>query len=105
MSDLISKISASGLSAGVFLVWWPAHVTSQGGDVVLARGVLWAAAFELLLLGFRPLERAIGRAVRERSPPSSPRAGSAASSSSPSSRPPRRPSSCPAARTRPPLPA
>src|SRR3954453_24257493 len=68
MSDLVSKISASGLSAGVFLVWWPAHVTSQGGDVLLARGVLWAAAFELLLLGFRPLGRAIGRAVREREP-------------------------------------
>jgi hypothetical protein len=68
MSDLVSKISASGLSAGVFLLWWPAHVTSQGGDVLLARGVLWAAAFELLLLGFRPLERAIGRAVREREP-------------------------------------
>ena len=66
MSDLVSKISASGLSAGVFLLWWPAHVASQGGDVLLARGVLWAAAFELLLLGFRPLERAIGRAVRER---------------------------------------
>jgi hypothetical protein len=68
MSDLVSKISASGLSAGVFLLWWPAHVTSQGGDVLLARGVLWAAAFELLLLGFRPLERAVGRAVREREP-------------------------------------
>jgi hypothetical protein len=68
MSDLVSKISASGLSAGVFLLWWPAHVTSQGGDVLLARGVLWAAAFEVLLLSFRPLERAIGRAVREREP-------------------------------------
>jgi hypothetical protein len=68
MSDLVSKISASGLSAGVFLLWWPAHVASQGGDVLLARGVLWAAAFELLLLGFRPLERAIGRAVRDRDP-------------------------------------
>jgi hypothetical protein len=68
MSDLVSKISASGLSAGVFLIWWPAHVVSQGGDVLLARGILWAAAFELLLLGFRPLERAIGRAVREREP-------------------------------------
>src|SRR3954467_11905903 len=68
MSDLVSKTSASGLSAGVFLVWWPAHVTSQGGDVLLARGVLWAAAFELLLLGFRPLERTIGRALREREP-------------------------------------
>jgi hypothetical protein len=68
MSDLVSKISASGLSAGVFLLWWPAHVTSQGGGVLLARGILWAAAFELLLLGFRPLERAIERAVRDRAP-------------------------------------
>src|SRR3954452_16505597 len=68
MSDLVSKISASGLSAGVFLLWWPAHVTSQGGDVLLARSVLWAAAFEVLLLSSRPLERAVGRAVREREP-------------------------------------
>ena len=66
MSDLISKVSASGLSAGVFLLWWPAHVPSQGGDVLLVRGVLWALAFEILLVGFRPLERAVGRAVRTR---------------------------------------
>src|SRR3954466_8186869 len=66
MSDLLSKVSASGLSAGVFLLWWPAHVASQGNTALLLRGVLWALAFEILLLGFRPLERAIGRAVRDR---------------------------------------
>jgi hypothetical protein len=66
MSDLLSKVSASGLSAGVFLLWWPAHVTSQGSEALLARGILWALAFEVLLLGFRPLERAVGRAVRTR---------------------------------------
>jgi hypothetical protein len=66
MSDIFSKVSASGLSAGVFLVWWPAHVTSRGSEALLARGVLWALAFEVLLLGFRPLERAVGRAVRTR---------------------------------------
>jgi hypothetical protein len=66
VSDLLSKVSASGLSAGVFLLWWPAHVPSQGSDVLLVRGVLWALVFEILLLGFRPLERAIGRAVRTR---------------------------------------
>src|SRR4051812_2870782 len=66
MSDIFSKVTASGLSAGVFLLWWPAHVTSQGSEALLARGVLWALAFEVLLLGFRPLERAVGRAVRTR---------------------------------------
>lgn len=68
MSDLVSKISASGLSAGVFLVWWPAHVTSQGSAALLARGVLWAAAFEVLLIALRPLERAVAAAVRDRRP-------------------------------------
>src|SRR4051794_41315485 len=66
MSDILSKVSASGLSAGVFLLWWPAHVASQGNDALLMRGVLWALAFEILLLGLRPLERAVGRAVRTR---------------------------------------
>jgi hypothetical protein len=66
MSDILSKVSASGLSAGIFLLWWPAHVASQGSEALLARGVLWALAFEVLLLGFRPLERAVGRAVRTR---------------------------------------
>jgi hypothetical protein len=66
MQDLLSKVSASGLSAGVFLLWWPAHITSQDSHALLARGVLWALAFEVLLLGFRPLERAVGRAVKAR---------------------------------------
>src|SRR3954465_11228293 len=66
MQDILSKVSASGLSAGVFLLWWPAHVASQGTEALLVRGVLWALAFEILLLGFRPLERTIGRAVRDR---------------------------------------
>src|SRR3954466_6270993 len=66
MQDILSKVSASGLSAGVFLLWWPAHVSSQGSEALLVRGVLWALAFEVLLLGFRPLERAVGRAVRAR---------------------------------------
>src|SRR3954466_10135093 len=66
MQDILSKVSASGLSAGVFLLWWPAHIASQGSEALLVRGVLWALAFEILLLGFRPLERAVGRAVRTR---------------------------------------
>jgi hypothetical protein len=66
MNDMLSKVSASGLSAGVFLLWWPAHVSSGGSEALLVRGVLWALAFEILLLGFRPLERAVGRAVRDR---------------------------------------
>src|SRR3954447_19715086 len=83
MQDILSKVSASGLSAGVFLLWWPAHVSSQGSEALLVRGVLWALAFEVLLLGFRPLERAVGRAVRARearapppaAPPAPPRGG------------------------------
>jgi hypothetical protein len=66
MSDLVSKVSASGLSAGVFLLWWPSHIPSQGTEVLLLRGVLWALAFEVLLIAFRPLERAIAGAVRGR---------------------------------------
>src|SRR3954451_10649991 len=66
MQDILSKVSASGLSAGVFLLRCPAHVSSQASEALLVRGVLWALAFEVLLLGFRPLERAVGRAVRTR---------------------------------------
>src|SRR5919197_862393 len=66
MSDLVSKVLAGGLSAGVFVVWWPAHVPAQGGEWLLARGLLWTLAFELLLLAFRPLERTVGDAVRRR---------------------------------------
>jgi hypothetical protein len=66
MSDIVSKVLAGGLSAGIFLLWWPAHAPTQGAEWLIVRGVLWTLAFEILLLAFCPLERMVGRAVRAR---------------------------------------
>src|SRR5919108_3460166 len=66
MSGLVSKVLAGGLSAGIFLLWWPAHVTAQGSEWLFIRGILWSLAFEVLLLAYRPLEQAITGAVRDR---------------------------------------
>jgi hypothetical protein len=66
MSDLVSKVLAGGLSAGIFLLWWPAHITAQGAEWLIVRGLLWTLAFEILLLAFCPLERMIGTAFRAR---------------------------------------
>jgi hypothetical protein len=66
MSGLGSKVLAGGLSAGIFLLWWPAHVTAQGNEWLFVRGILWSLAFELLLLAYKPLEAAITGAVRDR---------------------------------------
>ncbi|MEA2320442.1 MAG: hypothetical protein QOD81_292 [Solirubrobacteraceae bacterium] len=66
MSDLLSKVLAGGLSAGIFLLWWPAHAPAQGAEWLIVRGVLWTLAFEILLLAFCPLERMVARAVRAR---------------------------------------
>jgi hypothetical protein len=66
MSDIVSKVLAGGLSAGIFLLWWPAHAPTQGAEWLIVRGVLWTLAFEILLLAFCPLERMAGRAVRAR---------------------------------------
>ena len=43
MSGLIPKVLAGGLSAGIFLLWWPAHVTATGGEWLFVRGILWSA--------------------------------------------------------------
>jgi hypothetical protein len=66
MGDLVSKVLAGGLSAGVFLLWWPSVVPAEGNEWLFVRGLLWTLAFEVLLLAFRPVERTVGRAVRER---------------------------------------
>jgi hypothetical protein len=66
MSDFVSKVLAGGLSAGIFLLWWPAHITAQGAEWLIVRGLLWTLAFEILLLAFCPLERMIGAAFRAR---------------------------------------
>jgi hypothetical protein len=66
MSDLVSKVLAGGLSAGIFLLWWPVHVPAAGPEWLIARGLLWTLAFEILLLCFCPLERMVARTLRRR---------------------------------------
>jgi len=68
MSGLFSKVLAGGLSAGIFLLWWPAHVTTTGSEWLFVRGILWSLVFEILLLAFNPLEKAVIGAVRAREP-------------------------------------
>src|SRR3954468_22887884 len=64
--DLVSKLLAAGLSAGLFLIWWPQHYPTAGLESLVVRGALWTLAFELLVLAFTPLERLVRRAVGER---------------------------------------
>ena len=66
MSDLVSKVLAGGLSAALFLFWWPTAVPGSGPEWLVLRGILWALVFELLLLSFCPLERAVTAAIRAR---------------------------------------
>jgi len=61
--DLVSKFLAAGLSAGVFLIWWPEHHATSGLTSLVVRGALWTLSFELLLLAFAPLERLVRRAA------------------------------------------
>lgn len=68
MSGLIPKVLAGGLSAGIFLLWWPAHVTATGSEWLFVRGILWSLAFEILLLAYSPVEKAVIGAVRAREP-------------------------------------
>jgi len=56
---LLSKCVAGGFSAGVVLLWWPLLVPGDSLTAWLSRGVAFTFAFELLLLGLRPLERAL----------------------------------------------
>src|SRR4051812_18552524 len=64
--DLISKILAAGLSAGLFLIWWPERHATAGLTSLVVRGALWTLTYELLLLAFTPLERLARRAVSAR---------------------------------------
>jgi hypothetical protein len=67
LDNLVSKVIAAGLAAGVFLLWWPAHLPSAGAQWLVLRGVAWTLAFELLVLAFAPLERmAAGVLTRRR---------------------------------------
>ena len=57
LDNLLSKVIAAGLAAGVFLLWWPAHLPSAGVQWLVLRGLAWTLAFEVLALSFVPLER------------------------------------------------
>jgi hypothetical protein len=67
LDNLLSKVIAAGLAAGVFLLWWPAHLPSAGVQWLVLRGLAWTLAFEILVLSFVPLERmATGALTRRR---------------------------------------
>jgi hypothetical protein len=60
---VVAKLLAGGLSAGVFLLWWPAHFPDQGLEWLVLRGVLWTLSFELLVMAVEPVERRLLRRV------------------------------------------
>ena len=66
LDNLLSKVIAAGLAAGVFLLWWPAHLPSTGVPWLVLRGLAWTLAFEILVLSFVPLERMATRALTRR---------------------------------------
>jgi hypothetical protein len=66
LDNLLSKVIAAGLAAGVFLLWWPAHLPSNGVQWLVLRGLAWTLAFEVLVLSFVPLERMATRAFTRR---------------------------------------
>jgi hypothetical protein len=66
IDNLLSKVIAAGLAAGVFLLWWPAHLPSAGVPWLVLRGLAWTLAFEILVLSFVPFERMATRALIRR---------------------------------------
>jgi hypothetical protein len=66
LNNLISKVLAAGLAAGVFLLWWPSHLPSAGAQWLVLRGLAWTLAFEVLVLSFSPLESMATRVVARR---------------------------------------
>ena len=66
LDNLLSTVIAAGLAAGVFLLWWPAHLPSTGVQWLVLRGLAWTLAFEVLALSFVPLEQMATRAVTRR---------------------------------------
>ena len=66
LDNLLSKVLAAGLAAGVFLLWWPAHLPSTGVQWLVLRGLAWTLAFEVLVLSFVPLEKMASRALTRR---------------------------------------
>ena len=43
LDNLLSKVIAAGLAAGVFLLWWPAHLPSTGVQWLVLRGLAFAS--------------------------------------------------------------
>jgi hypothetical protein len=66
LNNLISKVLAAGLAAGIFLIWWPAHLPTTGVEWLVLRGVAWTLAFEILVVSFCPLENIATRALARR---------------------------------------
>jgi hypothetical protein len=66
LHNLISKVLAAGLAAGIFLLWWPAHLPSTGVEWLVLRGLAWTLAFEILVLSFCPLENLATRSLTDR---------------------------------------
>jgi hypothetical protein len=66
LDNLVSKVLAAGLAAGVFLLWWPAHLPASGVEWLVLRGVAWTLVFELLAVSFSPLERMAASALARR---------------------------------------
>jgi hypothetical protein len=66
LENLISKVLAAGLAAGLFLLWWPAHLPASGMQWLILRGVAWTLVFEVLVVSFSPLEQMAGRALIRR---------------------------------------
>jgi hypothetical protein len=66
LNNLISKVLAAGLAAGVFLIWWPAHLPSTGVEWLVLRGLAWTLVFEILVLSFCPLENLATRSLARR---------------------------------------
>ncbi len=66
LDNLLSKVIAAGLAAGVFLLWWPSHLPSTGVQWLVLRGLAWTLAFEILVLSFVPFERMATRTLVRR---------------------------------------
>jgi hypothetical protein len=69
LDNLVSKVTAAGLAAGLFLLWWPTHLPSTGVQWLVLRGLAWTLVFEILVLSFVPLETLAARGLRRRRTP------------------------------------
>jgi hypothetical protein len=66
LAHIVSKILAGGLTAGVFLLWWPRHFPDTGTEGLVIRGLAWTMSFELLLVTFSRVEDMVVRRVGSR---------------------------------------